>query len=181
MIAVDEPTKGLLYGSAVAAPYIARLLETILPYMGVEAVYTTEELENLAVTVPNMKDYTIEQATARAEQLGVSIRVVGDGNKVTGQIPEVGSKMEAKGGVIVVYTGDATGEEGVVVPNLLGKSAAAANQLLINSGLNIRITGTKNHLTGVGATVISQSHAAGETVAPGTVITLIFSTPAETE
>ncbi|MBR5797368.1 MAG: PASTA domain-containing protein [Clostridia bacterium] len=181
LIAVDEPTKGLLYGSAVAAPYIARLLETILPYMGVEAVYTTEELENLAVTVPNMKDYTIEQATARAEQLGVSIRVVGDGNKVTGQMPEVGSKMEAKGGVIVVYTGDAAGEEGVVVPNLLGKSAAAANQLLINSGLNIRITGTKNHLTGAGATVISQSHAAGETVAPGTVITLIFSTPAETE
>jgi len=181
MIAVDEPTKGLLYGSAVAAPYIARLLETILPYMGVEAVYTAEELENLAVTVPNMKDYTIEQATARAEQLGVAIRVVGNGDKVTGQMPEVGSKMEINGGVIVVYTGDATGEEGVVVPNLVGKSAAAANQLLINSGLNIRITGTKHHLTGVGATVISQSHAAGETVAPGTVITLIFSTPAETE
>jgi stage V sporulation protein D (sporulation-specific penicillin-binding protein) len=178
---VDEPTKGLLYGSAVAAPYIARLLETILPYMGVEAVYTAEELENLAVTVPKMQGYTIEQAKARAEQLGVTLRVVGDGAKVTGQTPEVGTKMEAKGGVIVVYTGDAASEDSVVVPDLKGKSAAAANQLLINSGLNIRITGTTQHLTGVGATVVSQSHAAGEKVAPGTVITLIFSTPQETE
>jgi stage V sporulation protein D (sporulation-specific penicillin-binding protein) len=81
----------------------------------------------------------------------------------------------------VVYTGDAVKEDSVVVPNLVGKSAAAANQLLINSGLNIRITGTKNHLTGIGTTVISQSHAPGEKVAPGTVITLVFTTPGETE
>jgi stage V sporulation protein D (sporulation-specific penicillin-binding protein) len=57
LIMVDEPTKGLLYGSSVAAPYIARLFETILPYMGVEAIYTQEELENLAITVPNVKGY----------------------------------------------------------------------------------------------------------------------------
>ena len=47
LIAVDEPTQGLLYGSTVAAPYVARFLETVLPYMGVEAVYTTEELVSL--------------------------------------------------------------------------------------------------------------------------------------
>ncbi|MBE6620814.1 MAG: PASTA domain-containing protein [Ruminococcaceae bacterium] len=181
LIMVDEPTKGLLYGSAVAAPYIARLMETILPYMGVEAVYTDKELEQLAITVPNMKGYTLEQATAQADLLGVKLRIVGNGTKVTGQMPESGAKMERQGGVLVVYTGDATGEGGVTVPNLMGKTAAAANQLLINSGLNIRITGTKNHLSGTQAEVISQSHAPGEVVPPGTVITLIFSVPGATE
>ena len=181
MIVVDEPTKGLLYGSAVAAPYVARLLETVLPYMGVEAVYTPEELDQLAVTVPNMEGFTLDRARAQAELLGVSLRIVGNGDKVTSQMPESGAKMEIKGGVLVVYTGDAAIENSVTVPNLVGKSAAAANQLLINSGLNIRITGTKHHLTGIGTTVISQSHAPGEKVAPGTVITLVFTTPGETE
>lgn len=181
LIMVDEPTKGLLYGSAVAAPYIARLMETILPYMGVEAVYTDKELEQLAITVPNMKGYTMEQAAAQADLLGVKLRIVGNGTKVTGQMPESGAKMERQGGVLVVYTGDATGEGGVTVPNLMGKTAAAANQLLINSGLNIRITGTKNHLSGTQAEVISQSHAPGEVVPPGTVITLIFNVPGATE
>jgi stage V sporulation protein D (sporulation-specific penicillin-binding protein) len=180
LIMVDEPTKGLLYGSAVAAPYIARLLETILPYMGVEAVYTPDELENLAITVPNVKGYNPEQVAALADQLGVSIRVVGKGDKITAQMPEAGTKMEA-GGVLVIYAGDAVQEDSVTVPNLAGKSAAAANQLLINAGLNVRITGTKHHLTGVGAKVISQSHAPGEKVAPGTVITLVFTTEGETE
>ena len=180
LIMVDEPTKGLLYGSAVAAPYIARLMETILPYMGVEAVYTPQELENLAITVPNVKGYNPEQVAALADQLGVSIRVVGKGEKITAQMPEAGTKMEA-GGVLVIYAGDAVEENSVTVPDLTGKSAAAANQLLINAGLNVRITGTKHHLTGVGAKVISQSHAPGEKVAPGTVITLVFTTEGETE
>lgn len=181
LIAVDEPTQGLLYGSTVAAPYVARFLETVLPYMGVEAVYTTEELENLAITVPDMTGLTLDRARIQAELLGVSIRIVGDGDTVTSQMPAMGTKMEVKGGVLVVYTGDAVKENSVTVPNLVGKSAAAANQLLVNSGLNIRITGTKHHLTGIGTTVISQSHAPGEKVAPGTVITLVFTTPGETE
>lgn len=181
LIAVDEPTQGLLYGSTVAAPYVARFLETVLPYMGVEAVYTTEELENLAITVPDMTGLTLDRARIQAELLGVSIRIVGDGDTVTSQTPAMGTKMEVKGGVLVVYTGDAVKENSVTVPNLVGKSAAAANQLLVNSGLNIRITGTKHHLTGIGTTVISQSHAPGEKVAPGTVITLVFTTPGETE
>lgn len=181
LIAVDEPTQGLLYGSTVAAPYVARVLETILPYMGVEAVYTEEELENLAITVPDMSGYTLDRARVQAELLGVSLRVVGNGDVVTSQMPASGAKMEVNGGVLVVYTGDAVEENSVTVPNLVGKSAAAANQLLINSGLNIRITGTKHHLTGIGTTVVSQSHAPGEKVAPGTVITLVFTTPGETE
>ena len=36
IIIVDEPTKGSLYGSTVAAPYVSDALENILPYLGIE-------------------------------------------------------------------------------------------------------------------------------------------------
>jgi len=36
IIIVDEPTKGSLYGSTVAAPYVSDALEKILPYLGYE-------------------------------------------------------------------------------------------------------------------------------------------------
>jgi stage V sporulation protein D (sporulation-specific penicillin-binding protein) len=44
LIMVDQPTKGTLYGSVVAAPYVGNVMATILPYLGVEAVYTDAEL-----------------------------------------------------------------------------------------------------------------------------------------
>lgn len=36
IIIVDEPTKGALYGSTVAAPYVSDALENILPYLGIK-------------------------------------------------------------------------------------------------------------------------------------------------
>ena len=41
IIIVDEPTKGSLYGSTVAAPYVSDALENILPYLGIKP--TTEK------------------------------------------------------------------------------------------------------------------------------------------
>ena len=181
LIMVDEPTLGLLYGSTVAAPYIAGLLETILPYMGVEAVYTDAELETLAVTVPNMIGYNAQQAEARAKDVGVKVKIVGEGAKVVRQSPAAGEKMERDGGGLVVYMGDGAQESTVSVPDVTGMTAAAANRVLINAGLNIRITGTKQHLTGSTATVVRQSLAAGESVTEGTVITLTFASANEIE
>ena len=53
-------------------------------------------------------------------------------------------------------------------------TAAQANGLIINLGLNIKIEGTKNYLTGTDAVVYSQSIAAGTKVVKGEVITLTF-------
>jgi beta-lactam-binding protein with PASTA domain len=46
--------------------------------------------------------------------------------------------------------------------------------MIINAGLNIKIEGTKNYLSGTGATVVAQSPAAGTKVAPGEVVTVTF-------
>ena len=45
---------------------------------------------------------------------------------------------------------------------------------LINNGLNIRIEGTQSYTSAAGAVAVSQSPAAGEMVAPGTVVTVSF-------
>ena len=55
IIMVDEPTSGLLYGSTVAAPYVGNVMEAILPYLGVEAVYSDSELKKTTVTVPDCR------------------------------------------------------------------------------------------------------------------------------
>ena len=174
LIMVDEPTKGTLYGSTVAAPYVAKLMETILPHMGVEAVYTEDELAKLAVTVPNLRYYSLNQAQKSAERVGLTLKVVGDGEYVMSQSPAGGSEIEKENGVIVVYTGDAVAENTLSVPDVSGMSALSANRHLVNSGLNIRIEGTQSYTSGTGAVAVSQSPAAGELVAPGTVVTVSF-------
>ena len=62
IIMVDEPTEGTLYGSVVAAPYVANVMETILPYLGVEAFYTEKELENsIKLVLPSPHLYISQQ------------------------------------------------------------------------------------------------------------------------
>ena len=51
----------------------------------------------------------------------------------------------------------------------MGKTAEAANRMLVNAGLNVALTGALNGDT---ATVISQSPPAGEMVPAASVITL---------
>ena len=175
IIVVDEPQKGNLYGSTVAAPYVGDALEAILPYMGVEAVYTQEELDNMAVRISNYKGYSVSYAKRLIEEKGMKVTVVGDGSVVSSQLPEGGSYVEAKGARVVLYTSKTAPSEDVSVPDLKGMTAALANQTLINLGLNVKIEGTPHYLTGnEEIVVVEQSHAKGTKVAKGTVITITF-------
>ena len=174
IIMVDEPTIGSRYGSTAAAPYVGNVLEQILPYLGVEAVYSDAELEKMAVTVPNLSYWSIALSTNYLDSLGLSYEIVGDGSYVTGQVPASGTSMEKADGRVILYTGKEKPAQTVTVPNLLGKTAVAANSMVINAGLNIKIEGTKNYLSGTGATVVSQSPAAGTVVAKGEVVTVTF-------
>lgn len=175
IIIVDEPTKGSLYGSTVAAPYISAALKNILPYYGVEPIYTAEEIENTSVRVANYKNYSIEYAKSIAEGNGLKVRVIGNGDRVTDQLPKSGSEINKSSGVIVLYAGEKTDND-IVVPDLVGKTSVAANQILVNLGLNIKIDGVNNPYVSEGnvPSVYSQSIPAGTKVAAGTVVTLEF-------
>ena len=183
IIMVDEPTKGSLYGSTVAAPYIAGALKNILPYYGIEPVYGEKEIENISLTISNYRGQNTQTAKERIEKLGFKCTIVGSGDKVTSQLPAAYSVVNKNSGsfsgVIVLYTGNAEQAQTVVVPDLMGKTSVAANQLLINLGLNIRIEGVNNPYVSENniAKVVSQSIAPGTAVAPGTVVTVEFRHP----
>ncbi len=174
LILVDEPTKGVLYGSTIAAPYLANVMRDALPYLGVEAVYTDKELANLAVKTPSLVGWYTTVAEDQAELEGFEVEIIGDGGLVRAQSPAPGTRVESANAKIILYTERDMDKTTVTVPDVLGKSAVSANELLANSRLNIRIEGTNNYLSGSGAVAITQSPAAGTEVEVGTVITVTF-------
>ena len=170
LIMVDEPSQGVLYGSVIAAPYMGAIMENILPYIGVEKDVSTDN----SVKVPYLMGMPLEDAINQAEDFEYEVIVKGDGDYVTDQMPKGSSVIDRTNKVITLYTGDAEPEATVTVPNLVGKGAFAANQMLVNAKLNICIDGTDNYMSGAGAIVIEQSIPAGTKVAPGTVVTVTF-------
>ena len=174
IILVDEPTKGVLYGSTVAAPYLAGVMRDVLPYLGVEAVYTDKELANMAVEAPSLVTWYASVAKSQAESMGFEVEIVGGGSVVKSQVPAPHTLMESHNAKIILYTESDMEKTTVTMPDLSGKTAVAANEILANFGLNIRIAGTNNYMSGSGAVAIAQSHAPGSEVERGTVITVTF-------
>lgn len=170
LIMVDEPSKGVLYGSVIAAPYMGAIMETVLPYIGVEK----DVSEDNSVKVPYLTGMSLEDAILQAESFEYEVIVKGDGDYVTSQIPRGSTTIDRTNKVITLYTGNAKEEDSVTVPDLIGKTAFAANQMLINSKLNICIEGTDNYMSGSGAIVVMQSIPAGTKVSPGTVVTVTY-------
>jgi beta-lactam-binding protein with PASTA domain len=82
--------------------------------------------------------------------------------------------VESQNAKIILYTDSEPEKTMVKVPDLLGKSAVSANELLAQRGLNIRIEGTNNYMSGSGAVAVAQSHAPGSEVERGTIITVTF-------
>jgi stage V sporulation protein D (sporulation-specific penicillin-binding protein) len=175
IIIVDEPSSGMVYGSVTAAPYISDLFENLLPYLGHAPNYTAEEAKTAQVTVGAYEGLTPAAAAAKIRALGLTVEYGDDGtgDTVTSQVPKSGAVVTREGGKVILYTGGGKKME-TTVPNLIGKSAADANSLLLGAGLNIRILGTRNYRVGAGATVVSVSHAAGEVLPRGSVVTLTF-------
>ena len=167
IIIVDKPLKSAVYGSVVAAPYISNLMGYVLPYIGVEAQYTTEELAALDVTLSNYVGATVEAAVTDLSWRNFTYEIIGDGTTVTAQIPEAGSKISSDTGLLILYTGEETPAASVTVPDLTGMTAFNANNAVIGAGLNVIFTGSTNGTTAV---VVNQTPAAGARVARGTIV-----------
>lgn len=170
LIMVDEPSRGVLYGSVIAAPYMGAIMESVLPYIGVEKDISKDN----SVKVPWLMDMKLDEAVLLAESYDYEIIVKGNGDYVTSQVPRGGATIDRTNKVITLYTGDEPEDLSVTVPDLVGKGAFAANQMLANAKLNICIEGTDNYMSGSGAIVISQSIPAGTKVSPGTIVTVTF-------
>jgi beta-lactam-binding protein with PASTA domain len=146
------------------------IMESVLPYIGVEKDVSKDN----SVKVPYLTGLPIDEAILQAEGFEYEVIVKGDGDTVVSQMPRGSSVIDRTNKVITLYTGDAEEETTVTVPDLVGKGAFAANRMLVNAKLNIRIEGTDNYMSGSGAIVIEQSIPAGTKVCPGTVVSVTF-------
>ena len=155
-------------GGNMAAPMAGELLEDILGYLGVEKTYTA----SADVLVPNLVGLDLASATASLEKNGLSLRTVGDGAAVTGQIPAAGASIPG-GSQVALYMGEEVPTGQVTVPSVVGLTAQQAEEKLAAQGLYMRATGASEYNEGVVA--YEQSVAAGTGVDRGTTVEVRFS------
>lgn len=166
IIIVDEPTSTVKYGSVVAAPYVSLLFESILPYLEFSSDEVKEE-----ITVGSYVGLTTAAATDRVKSDGLKYRVVGNGNYVIRQSPDAGESLFSATGTVILYTAEE--EDTVSVPRLVGLSLSDAVLLAEGSGLNVKISGSKQGIPDSLDPVTDQSIPPGTVVKKGTVISLL--------
>ncbi|MGM9521730.1 MAG: penicillin-binding transpeptidase domain-containing protein [Oscillospiraceae bacterium] len=154
-------------GGQMAAPFVGKIISEVLPYLGVEPIYTEEEKAMLDVGVPRVLDSTVESARSTLEELGLSVRVVGEGSTVTDQLPSAGAEIAAGSQVIIYADGEKNTDE-VSVPNLYGMTVSQARAALQDKGLFLNTSGASP--TSSSVIVSRQSIESGDTVPYGTVI-----------
>ena len=172
IIIVDEPA-GEHGGGAVAAPLAGEVLEQILSYLGVDHSYTTEEMKLLKETTPHFTGKGIQEARSLVNGTNLSVKVIGDGDTVIAQYPDAGRELPSDG-MIVLYTEADYTAKTVTVPDFTGLTVSEANRLAINSGLNIKISGSS--LSSGTVFAYKQSAEAGTSVNMGEIITVSFKT-----
>lgn len=173
LILIDEPHGTLYQGGQIAAPVVGKVFSEILPYLGVPAVYTQSEMETLQVTVPKMTRMSLEDAKARAESAGLSVKVVGSSGYVTAQIPAYGASIASRTPA-VLYCGDEPDTAKATVPSVIGLSYAAAVTRMQEAGFYIHATGAVQTSAGDSVRARSQSYKAGTQLEKGSVITVEF-------
>ena len=170
LVAFDTPKGGQYYGSIVAAPVFARAMQDILPYFGIEKVYTEEELEKIDTVVPDLLGKNINEAKNIINSLGLKYTVLGTGDKVISQIPDPLNHVP-KESTLVLHT-DSTSSSEVKVPKFTGYSVQDVKFIASKHGLNINLSGIK--LEKSGAISSTQSVPENTVVPKGTVITIGF-------
>ena len=153
-------------GGNMAALMASELLENILDYMGVEKTYSS----TADVLVPNVTGKTLADATAALKKNNLTLRTVGDGDTVTGQIPAQGASIPG-GSEVVLYMGEQAPTDQVQVPNVVGLTLAQAQKKMTEAGLYLKASGASGYST---STAYEQEVAADTSVDRGTAIEVRF-------
>ena len=173
LVMIDEPQTDNKGGGALAAPICARIFEDILPYLGVEAIYSEEESNRQEISVPSLTGRAVEDVKAELEKLGLEYRIKGDGEMVTAQLPVAGILLQPANKVVLYCDADAPTEK-VEVPDVRGMTVAQARQQLADYGLYLKQNGVADWRLSGASVGILQSPAAGSKIMPGSVITVAF-------
>ena len=167
-VMLDDPNNAHTdYSSILAAPVVGNIISEIAPYLGI----ATDGIDRSQTTVkvPNLVSKEWSNAQVALNNKGLKHQLVESESSqtaavVTYQYPHAGAEV-ASGTTIYLYTDTYSGSH-TEVPDVSGKSADFARQMLTAAGLNCQVAGE-----GTG-TVQSQSEAAGASVQKGTVVTI---------
>lgn len=129
------------YGSAVAGPCFRSIMSEVLPYLGVEKVYSKAELGNLDTTTGAYVGATVEDARSLITGNKLKCVVMGKGKTVLAQNPDAYTTIP-QDGTVVLYTEETTNIRKVVVPDFSNLSLTEVNQLAAEHLLNISIKGS---------------------------------------
>ena len=105
IVLIDEP-QGTYYGGTVAGPVMQELLLNILPYMGIEPVYSEKEKElpeTVKNTVPDISNLSLADAKNILKESNIEFEIQGEGENVTKQFPPAGETINIDSKVII-YT-----------------------------------------------------------------------------
>ena len=165
------------YGSAVAGPCFRNILGDVLPYLGIEKVYSKEELNNLDTVTGAFIGANVKDAETLITSSHLKYKVVGSGDTVLAQNPAPYTTIP-KDGTVILYTDppkegeDTIEKETVTVPDFSNKTLTEVNRIAAEVDLNISISGS---LSSEGSSYAkSQDIAPGTKVVPFTVIKVTF-------
>ena len=164
IIIADEPTSSVKYGSVVAAPYVSKVLERVLPYLNYKS-----NAPEINVTVENYVGLNIETAKKLITSAGLAYEIVGNGDKVLSQTPKGVETVTIPLSKIILYT-EICENEYVSVPSLVGLTTEQAIKEASRAGLNIYITGNELENMSKISIVYEQSLESGSRVKRGSVI-----------
>ena len=167
-VMLDDPNNAKTdYSSILAAPVVGNIISEIAPYLGI----ATDGVDRSQTTikVPELvgKEWSNAQVSLNTKGLKHQLMESSSGDQsgavVTYQYPRAGTQV-AYGTTIYLYTDTYEGSH-TEVPDVTGKSADFARQMLAAAGLNCTVEGS--------GLVQSQSEAPGASVQRGTIVTIV--------
>ena len=177
---LDTPsTKSGVYisGGQMAAPVVGGMMADILPYLGVEPVYSDGDAASRDAAVPRLEGLSAAEAETALREAGLLYRSLGAGERVTRQLPAPGARVAA-GSQILLYFDAEPSPETETVPDLSGMSYREARDLLAAYGLFIQTrTPVSDPLR---QRVSTQSFAAGTQADHGSVVEVTLVSADET-
>ncbi len=172
LVMIDEPEAGQYFGGVIAAPVVGRIMENTLQYLGVEKVLTEEE-QSQEIQVVNTVGKTVEEAKKLVVDAGFKYSVEGNGTTILRQTPQSGVRLP-EGTLILLHTEDKEPQM-VTVPSVQNCSILQANNIIVSSGLNMKVaSGGRNSSSAGDTAAFNQEPAAGTVVEKGTVVYVEF-------
>ena len=174
LVALDTPSRSTgiyISGGVMAAPTVGAVMADILPYLGVEQVFTEEDAAGRLVVLEDMTGLTRKEAEKLLAANGLSASIEGGGETVTAQIPAAGLSVPGNSQVIL-YFGEMPEQTMVTVPDFAGMNRQQASDTAGAIGLYILVSGNTDISTAV--TVTNQDIPQGTQVPVGSTIKLEF-------